>query len=248
MAVATDISYELEDSKLIAIPSVINEKIKANSPTIGLVFPVYMWGMPHMVMEFVDQLRLAEDQYVFAVTTCAGMPGESLLQLKNMLIEKGSDLHAGYAVKEAANTMQKDNFFIKLARLIEPNERIKLSGKERLKEIVETIKNKEITQPEKSSRLLNIYGKFIYKGAMSRINTMGKFWVDEECNLCLNCQKICPSNNIQIVDDKPVWNQKCEFCQACIQWCPKKAIHIKNEDLNRHYHHPQIKIKDLFLR
>jgi flavodoxin len=73
MAVATDIANELEDSELIAIPSVINGKIKANTPTIGLVFPVYMWGMPHMVVEFVDQLRLTEDQYVFAVTTCAGM-------------------------------------------------------------------------------------------------------------------------------------------------------------------------------
>ncbi|MCE5215029.1 MAG: hypothetical protein LLF83_09970, partial [Methanobacterium sp.] len=53
LAVAQDIANELDDSELISIPSVINEKIKANSPTIGLVFPVYMWGMPHMVVELV---------------------------------------------------------------------------------------------------------------------------------------------------------------------------------------------------
>jgi MinD superfamily P-loop ATPase len=77
---------------------------------------------------------------------------------------------------------------------------------------------------------------------------MGRFWVDEKCNLCLNCQRICPSSNIEIKDDKPHWNQNCEFCQACVQWCPKEAVHIKNEDLSRRYHNPAIKVKDIIIR
>ncbi len=248
LAVAKEIADELNDTELISIPAVINGEIKSDTTFVGLVFPVYMWGMPHMVVEFVAKISLTEDQYVFAVTTCAGMPGETLLQLKRMLKEKGSDLHAGFAVREAPNTIQKDNIFIKIAQLIEPDEKIKTSGNERLEEIMKTLKNKKVHLPETSSKVLNIFGKFVYKGGMSRINTMGNFWSDEKCNQCLNCQRICPSNNIDIIDDKPVWNQKCEFCQACIQWCPKQAIHIKNEDINRYYHHPLIKIKDLILR
>ena len=83
---------------------------------------------------------------------------------------------------------------------------------------------------------------------MGQIKTMGQFSADENCNLCLNCQRICPSNNIEIMNDKPHWNQNCEFCQACIQWCPKEAIHIKNEDLKRRYHNPEIKVKDMVIR
>lgn len=248
LAVAKDIANELEDSELISIPAVINGEIKSNNPSIGLVFPVYMWGIPNMVVDFVNKLDLAPDQYVFAVTTCAGQPGETLIQLKRILQKKNSDLHAGFAVREASNTIQSDIIFIKIARLIERNEKITKSGVERLEGIIEAIKNKKEHEPETSSLLLNKFGKIVYKGGMSRINTMGKFWADENCNLCLNCGRICPSNNIEIYDDKPYWNQNCEFCQACVQWCPKEAIHIEREDLNRRYHNPAIKLKDMIIR
>ncbi|MBI5680424.1 MAG: 4Fe-4S dicluster domain-containing protein [Methanobacterium sp.] len=248
LAVARDIANEIGETELISIPAVINGKIMADTPSIGLIFPVYMWGMPNMVVNFVDKLNIMKDQYVFAVATCAGQPGETLVQLQKLLQGKGSDLHAGFAVKEAPNTIQSDIIFIKIARLIERNERISKSGIERLEEIVDMIKNKKEHKPETSSKLLNKYGNLIYKGGMSRINTMGKFWADEKCNLCLNCQKICPSNNIEIINDKIHWNQKCEFCQACVQWCPKEAIHIEREDLNRRYHNPAIKMKDIILR
>jgi Pyruvate/2-oxoacid:ferredoxin oxidoreductase delta subunit len=248
LAVARNIVDELDDAELISIPSVVNGNINADASIIGLVFPVYIWGMPNMVVDFVSKLNITEGQYVFAVTTCAGQPGETLVQLQKMLQKNNTDLNAGFAVREAPNTIQKDNIFIKIAMLIERNSKTSRSGKERLSEIVDIIKNKEGHKPETSSMLLNKFGNFVYRMAMDRINTMGQFWADEKCNLCLNCQRTCPSNNIEIVNDKPHWNQDCEFCQACIQWCPKEAIHIKNEDLNRRYHNPEIKVKDIMMR
>lgn len=248
LSVAGDIGNELDDAELVSIPTVVNGNIEANTPVIGIVFPVYMWGMPNMVVDFVQKLEISSDQYVFAVTTCAGQPGETLVQLQKMLQKKGTDLNAGFAVRETANTIQEDNIFIKIAVLIERNSKITESGKERLSEIVEVIKNKKRHEPETSSLLLNKFGNFVYGMGMSRINTMGNFWTDEKCSMCLNCQQICPSNNIETVNDGPHWNQNCEFCQACIQWCPKEAIHIKNEDPKRRYHNPEIKMKDMMLR
>ena len=248
LSVARDIANELEDAELVSIPAVIDGNIEANAPVIGIVFPVYMWGMPNMVVEFVKKLEIDTNHYIFAVTTCAGLPGEALVQLQKMLQKKGTDLHAGFAVKEASNTIQKDNIFIKMAMLIERDSKISRSGKERLNEIVNVIIDKKKHEPEKSSVLLNKYGNFVYGMAISRINTMGQFWADENCSMCLNCQRICPSNNIEVVNDKPHWNQNCEFCQACIQWCPKEAVHIKNEDPKRRYHNPGIKAKDVMVR
>lgn len=248
LAVAKDICNELGDAELVSIPAVVNGNIEADTPVIGLIFPVYIWGMPNMVADFVSKLNVTEDQYVFAVTTCAGQPGETLIQLQKLLQKNGADLKAGFAVREAPNTIQEDNVFIKTAMLIERNSKISRSGKERLSEIVDVIKNKNEHKPETSSLVLNKFGNFVYGNAIDRIKTMGQFWVDEKCNLCLNCQRICPSNNIEIRNEKPYWNQNCEFCQACVQWCPKEAIHIKNEDLNRRYHNPEVKIKDIILR
>lgn len=248
LAVAKNISNELGDSELISIPTVINGEIIADAPSIGLIFPVYIWGMPNMVVDFINKLDVTQAQYVFAVATCAGQPGETLIQLHKMLQEKGSGLNAGFAVREAPNTIQKDNIFIKIARLLERNMRITRSGDGRLEEMVDVIKNKKEHVPEKSSKLLNIFGNLMYKGGMPNINKLGKFWVNDNCNLCLTCQQICPSNNIEVENEKLVWHDNCEFCQACIQWCPREAIHIKNEDLNRRYHNPQIKVKDIVIR
>ena len=248
LSVARDISNELGDAELVSIPAVVDGHIETDDSVIGIVFPVYMWGMPNMVADFVQKLKISSDQYVFAVTTCAGQPGETLVQLQKMLQKKGTELHAGFAVRETANTIQEDNIFIKIAMLIERNSRITKSGKERLSEIVEVITNKNEHEPETSSILLNKFGNFVYGMGMSRINTMGKFWADEKCSMCLNCQRICPSNNIEVINDKPHWNQNCEFCQACVQWCPKGAVHIKNEDPKRRYHNPEVKIKDIMIR
>ena len=248
LSVAKNIGNELGDAELVSIPEVINGNIESNTPVIGIVFPVYMWGMPNMVVDFVQKLEIKEDQYIFAVTTCAGQPGEALVQLQKILQNKGTDLKAGFAVKEAPNTIQEDNIFIRVAMLVERNSKVTKSGKERLSDIVNVIENKKKHEPETSSIVLNKFGNFVYRMGMSRINTMGKFWTDENCSLCLNCQRICPSNNIELVDNELHWNQNCEFCQACVQWCPKEAIHIKNEDPKKRYHNPEIKVNDIMIR
>ncbi len=249
LVAARDIASKLDDTELVSIPTLINEtNIKADENIVGLVFPVYIWGIPKMVVKFVEKLELKPEQYFFAVTTCAGQPGVTLLQLQKILQNKGRNLDAGFAVKAASNTIQKNNILIKIAMLIERKEKISQTSTERLPEIMEIIKGNKKHPPETSTSGLNLFGKLMYKMSIDHINTMCKFTVDEKCNLCLNCQKICPSNNIEIINDKPTWNKNCEFCQACIQWCPKEAIHIKNEDPERRYHNPHIKIKDIILR
>lgn len=249
LSTARDIARKLDDAQLVSIPTVINKtNIEADAPIVGVVFPVYIWGMPKMVVDFAEKLELKDGQYFFAVSTCAGQPGETLIQLQKILQNKGCDLDAGFAVRASANTIQKDNILIKIAMLIERKIKISQNSAERLPEIIEIVKGNKKHTPETSTSGLNLFGNLMYKMAINHINTMGHFSVDENCNLCLNCQKICPGNNIEIINDKPTWNENCEFCQACIQWCPKEAIHIKNEDFKRRYHNPHIKVKDLIIR
>lgn len=74
----------------------------------------------------------------------------------------------------------------------------------------------------------------------------GKFCADEKCNSCGICEKICPSNNITLIEGKPDWHQKCEQCLACIQWCPQEAIQYGKKTIKyKRYHHPQVKLKDM---
>ncbi len=69
-----------------------------------------------------------------------------------------------------------------------------------------------------------------------------KFWVNENCNSCKFCEKICPVKNIEF-NTAPVWKHNCERCTACIQYCPKEAIQWTNKTINRkRYRNPNVNI------
>ena len=104
LAVARSIANELGETDVIPIPKAMHGDPDLAAPRLGLVFPVYVWGLPRTVADFVKQLKPHNGQYVFAVTTCGGTPGGTLLQLQRLLRKNGSDLDAGFVVREANNT------------------------------------------------------------------------------------------------------------------------------------------------
>jgi len=247
LALARKIADGLGESELLSIPQVLTGAVDTVAPVVGLVFPVYIWGMPPIVVEFVKQLKPQPGQYIFAVTNCAGQPGETLVQLQKLLQAQGAALDAGFAVQEPPNMMQKENVFIKIARWLEPQTIVK-PGQERLPEILAVIQKRRQHAPETNSGKLNVYGRLIYKLASPQIKKMDNFTVDARCNGCRTCERICPRTNIKLSNQKPTWQHNCEACQACIQWCPQGAIHTPNEDVSRRYHHPEVTVKELFLR
>ena len=60
-------------------------------------------------------------------------------------------------------------------------------------------------------------------------NLWRNFRTDETCDSCKLCSKICPTDSIQIVDNKPKWLKTCEQCMRCVNYCPKQAIFQKDE-------------------
>ena len=76
-----------------------------------------------------------------------------------------------------------------------------------------------------------------------------KFWVDEKCNSCMLCERICPADNVYIQNGRPSWLHQCEQCFACLQWCPEEAIQFgKNTSKYERYHHPEVTAQDMLHR
>lgn len=72
------------------------------------------------------------------------------------------------------------------------------------------------------------------------------FISNEKCDGCGICKKICPVNNIEMIENKPIWSNDCAGCFACINWCLKEAIQLGNANFKiRQYHHPDVKIMDI---
>ena len=58
------------------------------SNKIGIVFPVYVSGMPFLVKEFIEKLKIESDAYVFTVVTFGASAGASIAQLEKLLTNK----------------------------------------------------------------------------------------------------------------------------------------------------------------
>ena len=68
------------------------------------------------------------------------------------------------------------------------------------------------------------------------VNDKG-FYASDQCVSCRICQQVCAFNNIDIVQERPVWKGHCQHCMACISFCPVNAIEYKNLTKNKERYH-----------
>ena len=235
------LAEELNNTEIIFL-SKVTDRIVTDSDCIGLVFPVHIWGLPNEVIKFVDKLLADNTKYYFAIAVNAGQVAATLLQLEKLFKIKGITLSTGFSIVLPSNYIPWGG-----AMPEEKQQERFINAKKKIKQIADIIKNKEKLPMEKGSLWQNVLFSYIYKLSFKHIPQMdNKFWVDEKCNGCKICEKVCNVHNIKLKDGKPVWQHKCEQCLACIQWCPKEAIQYgKKTTKYKRYHHPEIKLQEI---
>lgn len=243
---AKDIAQNLQDTNIVSIPSLKDQKaIIPTTECVGIVFPVYGWAPPRTVKEFAKKLRLTQNNYVFAVATSGGTPGKALHELDKYLNKK---LDAGFTVKEDGHQPLKEEILV-VRMMMAINTKKARSRKERIPEIVSTIKNRRTRPLEKSSFLANLCGSILSGFASKEFKAADKdLWIDSNCNLCGICTRVCPRKNIQINDKKITRDHDCESCFACLQWCPNGAIHYKKDIENVRSHNPGVSLKEMIIK
>lgn len=250
LSLTRNLASELGNCEIAPIAKAVNnEVIKITTPCVGIIFPVFAWGMPRIVEEFVSKLSFSGKPYIFAVATCVAIQGNTLKDLKKALRLKGADLNAGFAVKAGRSSLMQlnslDNIIIKLDR---QRKHIK-TAEDRMPEMVGKIKKLVKHKPETSSWTANIFGSLFHGLALKTFkNIDSTFIVEDSCKGCGNCAKLCPRSNVVIENGRPTFKHNCELCHACIQWCSNFAIKHPNFDNTlKQYHNPTIRINDLIV-
>jgi len=275
LVVARDIA-EKTNGKLISIPSLMNkESIETDADVIGIVFPVYMaqlYGIPLIVERFIKKLEDIHSKYIFAICTCGGLENfNGLPTLKNLgkLIKiKDGKLSAEFSIRLPMNTLDYSHIPIPIDQ---NRETMFKNWKNKLEVIYQCVTNKKKSNYKTIKSLLNwfmtpiylmltkVYVKELKRNSKELKDTDLKFYelipltdksvyADEKCIGCATCAKVCPIQNIKMVENKPVWQHHCEMCLACAEWCPKKAIHHCWRVEGKDYHHPEVKLSDFILR
>lgn len=243
LQVAKDISELIGDTELISITGIIsNKEIIVESEYIGLIFPVYMGGLPLLVENFIKKLKLDKKTYIFAVSTFGGMAGDILKQVNDILVHNGTKLNSGINIKMPGNYIAMYG-----ARSNDNQINAFQMEKVRVKDIADIINRKENNDYEKSKSLIGKIIAPIMRKRLNEVNTKDKmFSAQNNCTGCGVCAKICGVNNIEVKDGKPMWKNQCQQCMACIQYCPNQAIEYGKRTIGRkRYRNPNIELTEL---
>jgi ferredoxin/flavodoxin len=233
--------------------------------------------IPLIVRRFVSKLDGIGSRYLFAICTHGGMPGATIGNLAAAIESRGGKLSAGFAIRMSISysTVQKIGhaFFNKeLETDIGAGNRkrrvLYARAEKKLDIIQDIIRDRKKTKLETLSNVArSILVPFFLlqkQAAVSRFRDLSKsssdsydeltmfadrsFRVNDRCNGCGVCAKICPVQNIKMADKRPAWRHRCENCYACFQWCPKDAIDGKIVEYQNKYHHPDVKVSDMIYR
>lgn len=229
----------LGDAELIPMAA---KNITKKADRIGFVFPVHIWGVPGPVMSFIKKLEKKPDAYYFAAAVNGGQVSRTLIQLQEEMKKDGISLSAGIDVVMPSNYIPWGG-----PGTDEEVKKIYKKAEVTVKEAAEYINAGKTGRLDKGPLWQRIVFTWAYNGSIKYINYMDKsFWVDDKCNSCGICEKVCPAKNITLVKGKPKWNQKCEQCLACIQWCPVASIQYgKKTHLYPRYHHEAVKVSEV---
>lgn len=238
---ARQLALELKEVSLHFIPNLSRDfKVEANG--VGIIFPVHIWGLPMRVIQFINHLQSKPETYFFALAINAGQPAATLMQLKKLMSTRQMSLALGYSIAMPSNYIPWGG-----PGPMDRQQRLFTEAQEKVKAIAGSILQAERKTVDRGPFWQNILFSLIYKMSFRSVHKMDKnFWVDDKCNGCEICSKICPAGNIEMINENPAWHHRCEQCLACLQWCPQEAIQYGKKTFKYpRYHHPEIILKDM---
>ena len=107
LAVARELNNNLSDKGSIIPLSIFRDKesVQIDTDVLGFVFPVYFMNIPDIVKSFIKKLTFKTNPYIFAIETCNGTPGASLIELNKCLERKGKALFSGFVIYMPGNAL-----------------------------------------------------------------------------------------------------------------------------------------------
>lgn len=224
--------------ELISIPRALKDnRLEFEDDKIGIVFPCYCLCTPYIIQEFIAKVTL-KSPYIFAVMTYGNFSADGTGHIKKICANSGIELSYSNEIKMVDNYLP---FF-------EMQQQIDTAGQknigQNLQAIVEDIHagKKQLRHNGVLRKFATIGGQGIYR--FTGGNSDKRFIIEESCNGCRVCQKVCPVENISI-NAKPEFMHRCIECLACAQNCPQNAIQLKKQKSRVRFRNEHVTLEEI---
>jgi ferredoxin/flavodoxin len=254
LAIARYVAGKLGGELVPAIQAANRSRQAPEADTIGLVFPIYDFRTPRCIFDYLETVTDIESKYVFAICTHGtAAPGRSLKRVQAAIESRGGRLSGGFAVPMPHNGVGCGLFSDS------KRESLLRAWKKTAEEICEYVMRRDRGRVDSSSavlamlrpsmlRLVPVVLRFL--GALVTRGSKGLgLTANDACTGCGICAQVCPTENIELREGKPIWGDRCLTCFACLHWCPEGAISLGELDVGiTPYHHPDVTLADMMLR
>lgn len=244
-AVAREMARCLGEAKLVPMSALRDERVRVEG-TVGIVCPVYFYGLPLLVREHARRLDASQADYVFLALTSGGFPGAAAAQGRKLLRLAGREPDAIYSITAPGNYIAMYDVPVGDARE-DAAERVRSAARRVAASVRDRVR--EFPAVPLGVRGMNaiLAATFGKRFAATCRQRDRRFYASEACTRCGLCARICPVGNVELSDGRPHWLGRCEQCFACIHWCPAAAIQLRGAATGRRgrYHHPEVSAEDI---
>lgn len=202
------------------------------------MFPVYSWGIPPIVRDFIMNVRLqaVHDARHHMVATMGDDAGLTDKMWRKLMAARGwQSASAQGVIMPNTYTLMK-GFDVDTTKVADEKLR---QAAERVKEIADTIRSGKCITDINRGSFAWVKSHIIYPWFVRYAITPDKFH-SHDCIGCGKCVEICPMNNISLSESStphPVWGDKCAMCLGCYNVCPRHAIEYASSTAKKGQYH-----------
>ncbi|MBQ9984327.1 MAG: EFR1 family ferrodoxin [Lachnospiraceae bacterium] len=221
--IAQEIAKRLDDECVNIIDRVKtndNSVLHSDKPFI-ICAPVYVCEMPRFMSKYLKKQTFTGNKDVYFIFTSGGYCGISGQLAKWMFRKKKMNYRGHAEFKMPRNYVANDAYPMLSKEEVE--DRI-VKSHEKIASVVADIQ----AGNKLTARHIFLFETIItlpFNPVWCKQKLLAKdFYSTEQCIGCGKCVKLCPLNNIELENGKPVWSDNCTHCMACIGNCPTQAI------------------------
>lgn len=212
---------EALDMELCSIVEAMKDPSPVETDVIGIVGPVYSMSFAPVLMDFIKQIKIKNEPYIFLVATMGAASGTALGSAGKLLAKKGRNVAAGYEIALPDSSLV----------FTTPPEKQKGMWEELPDKIAQIVEDVQMRKKNTACIEVNPFWSLAHMAGMAfmeKIYKVKKKKVDtDKCISCGNCEKVCPVDSVKINDaGYPEFGEECTMCFACAQWCPVHAISL----------------------